>query len=153
MPMKPGQLTQKKAEPYSFAIFGVSGDLGHWLVIPSLNNLAATDLLPDKFCVVGVARKGMSNDALRASLIKGLRQFATPPVDDAVAKRLLECRSCVEGGPKDPASFAQLRERLEKLETNRSIGGNRLFYLATPPDAFAPISRALGPPALLRERG
>jgi glucose-6-phosphate 1-dehydrogenase len=132
-------------------IFGVTGDLTHRLVIPSLYNLAATDLLPDKFCVVGVARKGMSNDGLHDSLMKGLRQFATRPVDDAVAKRLLECVTSIEADPKDPASFDRLRERLERLEANRETGGNRLFYLATPPDAFAPISRELGRTGLLRE--
>ena len=56
--------------------------------------------MPDKFCVVGVARKGMSNDELRDSLMKGLRQFATRPVDDAIAKRLLECVTCIEADPK-----------------------------------------------------
>jgi glucose-6-phosphate 1-dehydrogenase len=132
-------------------IFGVTGDLTHRLVIPSLYNLAATDLLPDKFCVVGVARKGMSNDGLHDSLMKGLRQFATRQVDDAVAKRLLECVTSIEADPKDPASFDRLRERLERLEANRETGGNRLFYLATPPDAFAPISRELGRTGLLRE--
>ena len=101
-------------------IFGVTGDLAHRLVVPSLYNLAATDLLPDKFCVVGVARKGMSNDELRDSLMKGLRQFATRPVDDAVAKRLLECVTCIEADPKDPASFDAMREQLEKLEAERS---------------------------------
>src|SRR3979490_1630493 len=118
MPMTPAHPTQKKPDPCSFVIFGVSGDLTHRLVIPSLFKL-------------GAAR----------------------PVDDGIAKRLLECVTCVEADPKDPASFDQLRERLEKLETNRSIGGNRLFYLATPPDAFAPISREPGPTGLLRERG
>ncbi len=142
---------QKKPDPCSFVIFGVTGDLTHRLVIPSLYNLEATGLLTDKFCVVGVARKGTSNDALRDSLMKGVRQFATRPVDDAVAKRLLECVTSVEADPKDPASFDRLRERLEKLEANRSTGGNRLFYLATPPDAFLPISRELGRTGLLRE--
>jgi glucose-6-phosphate 1-dehydrogenase len=142
---------QGKPDPCSFVIFGVTGDLTHRLVIPSLYNLAATDLLPDKFCVVGVARKGMSNDALRDSLMTGLRQFATRPVDDAIAARLLECVTCIEADPRDPASFDYLRERLEKLEANRSTGGNRLFYLATPPDAFAPISRELGRTGLLKE--
>jgi glucose-6-phosphate 1-dehydrogenase len=143
---------QKKPDPCSFVIFGATGDLTHRLVIPSLYNLAATDLLPDKFCVVGVARKGMSNDAWRDSLIEGLRQFATRPVDDAVANRLLECVTSVEADPKDPASFDALRDRLEKLEANRSTGGNRLFYLATPPNAFAPISRELGRTGLLKEQ-
>ena len=142
---------QKKPDPCSFVIFGVTGDLTHRLVIPSLYNLAATDLLPDKFCVVGIARKGTSGDALRDSLMKGLRQFATRPVDDAVAKRLLECVTSIEADPNDPGSFDAMRERLEKLEANRSTGGNRLFYLATPPGAFAPISRQLGRTGLLRE--
>jgi glucose-6-phosphate 1-dehydrogenase len=143
---------QRKPDPCSFVIFGVTGDLTHRLIIPALYNLAATDLLPDKFCVVGIARKGVSNDALRDSLMKGLRRFATRPVDDAVAKRLLECVTSIEADPKEPASFDVLREQLEKLEANRSTGGNRLFYLATPPNAFAPISRALGRTGLLREQ-
>src|SRR6202021_313558 len=87
---------QKKPDPCTFVIFGVTGDLTHRLVIPALYNLAAADLLPDKFCVVGVARKGMSNDELRDSLMEGLHKFATGPVDEAIAKRLLECVTCIE---------------------------------------------------------
>jgi glucose-6-phosphate 1-dehydrogenase len=151
--MTDGQSKQKKPDPCSFVIFGVSGDLAHRLVIPALYNLAATDLLPDKFCIVGITRKVMSNEALRDSLMNGLREFATRPVDDAIAKRLLECVTCIAADPKDPASFDHMRERLEKLEANRVTGGNRLFYLATPPGAFAPIARELGRTELLKEDG
>jgi glucose-6-phosphate 1-dehydrogenase len=143
---------RKKPDPCSFVIFGVSGDLAHRLVIPALYNLEATGLLPDKFCVVGITRKGMPNDELRDSLMKGLREFATRPVDDAIAKRLLECVTCIAADPKEPASFDGMREQIERLEANRSTGGNRLFYLATPPDAFAPISRELGRTGLLKEK-
>jgi len=144
---------QRKPDPCSFIIFGVTGDLTHRLVIPALYNLAAADLLPDKFCVVGVARKGMSSEELRESLLKGLHQFATRPVDEAIARRLLECVTGIEADPKEPASFDAMRERLEKLEANRSTGGNRLFYLATPPTAFAPIVRELGRTGMLKEDG
>jgi glucose-6-phosphate 1-dehydrogenase len=143
----------KKPDSCSFVIFGVTGDLAHRLVLPALYNLAATGLLPEKFCVVGIARKAMSNDALRDSLMKGVREFATRPVDDAIAKRLLECVTCIAADPKDPASFDRMRERLEKLEANRATGGNRLFYLATPPGAFAPIARELGRTGLLKDDG
>jgi glucose-6-phosphate 1-dehydrogenase len=142
---------QKKPDPCCFVIFGVTGDLAHRLVIPALYNLAATGLLPDKFCIVGIARKAMSNDALRDSLMKGLRKFATRPVDDAIARHLLECLTSIAADPSEPASFDSLREQLERLETTRKTGGNRLFYLATPPDAFAPISRELGRAGLLKE--
>ena len=142
---------QKQPDPCSFVIFGVTGDLAHRLVIPALYNLAATGLLPDKFCVVGITRKGMPNDELRDGLMKGLRQFATRPVDDAIATRLLECVTCIAADPREPASFDKMRQQIERLEANRSTGGNRLFYLATPPDAFAPISRELGRTGLLSE--
>ena len=145
------QQAQKKPDPCCFVIFGVTGDLAHRLVVPALYNLAANDLLPDNFCIVGIARKGMSRDQLTDSLTKDLHEFATRKVDDAIAKRLLACVTCIEADPKDPASFDAMRDRLTKLEANRSTGGNRLFYLATPPNAFAPISRELGRTGLLKE--
>ncbi|KIZ46410.1 MULTISPECIES: glucose-6-phosphate dehydrogenase [Rhodopseudomonas] len=141
------------AEGCAFVIFGVTGDLAHRLVIPALYNLAEANLLPEKFCVVGITRQDMASDDLRASLMQGLRKFATRPVDDEVANRLLYCVTAVSADPKEPDSFDRLRERLEKLEADRNTGGNRLFYLATPPDAFAPISTQLGRAGLLREDG
>jgi glucose-6-phosphate 1-dehydrogenase len=144
---------QKKPDPCTFVIFGVTGDLTHRLVIPALYNLAAADLLPDKFCVVGIARTAMSHDDLCESLMTGLRKFATRPVDDAIAKRLLGCLTPVAADTSDLNSFDRLREQLEKLEAKRSTGGNRLFYLATPPNAFAPITRGLGRAGLLKEEG
>ena len=123
-------------------------------MIPALYNLAATDLLPDNFCIVGVARKGMSSEELRDSLMKGLRQFATRKVDDAIAKRLLECVTCIEADPKDPASFDAMRDQLDKLEAARKTGGNRLFYLATPPNALPADQHAsLAAPACWRKNG
>jgi glucose-6-phosphate 1-dehydrogenase len=151
--MAVGKLAQKKPDPCSFVIFGVTGDLAHRLVIPALYNLAATDLLPEKFCVVGIARKGMTSDELRESLMKGLHQHATRPVDEAIASRLLGCLTCIEADPKDPASFDTMSEALDKLETAQKTGGNRLFYLATPPSAFLPISRELGRTGMLAENG
>lgn len=138
-------------EGCAFVIFGVTGDLTHRLVIPALYNLAEAKLLPEKFCVVGVTRKEMSSDGLRDSLMQGLRKYATRPVDDKVADQLLYCVTAVSADPSEPQSFDQLRERLEKLEANRNTGGNRLFYLATPPDAFAPIATELGRAGLLEE--
>jgi glucose-6-phosphate 1-dehydrogenase len=143
---------RRKPDPCSFVIFGATGDLTHRLVMPALYNLAAADLLPEKFCVVGVARKGMSNDEMRESLLNGLRQYKTRPVDEAIAKRLLECVTGIEADPSDPASFDAMAERLQKLEDSRSTGGNRLFYLATPPTAFAPIAEQLGRAGMLKEK-
>ncbi len=146
-----GIAKQVRPDPCSFVIFGVTGDLTHRLVIPALYNLAETDLLPERFCIVGVARKAMSAQALRDSLMQGLRQFATRPVNDDVARRLLGCLTAIAADPSEPASFERLRQHLEGEEQSRATAGNRLFYLATPPDAFAPIARELGRVGLLRQ--
>ena len=147
------QPAKKKPEPCAFVIFGVTGDLAHRLVVPALYNLAASNLLPDDFCVVGVARNATSNDELRDSLMKGLQQFATRKVDEAIAKRLLDCVTSIAADPKDPSSFDKLSKQLDELEKQRKTKGNRLFYLATPPTAFAPTSRELGRTGMLKENG
>src|ERR1700676_5328234 len=151
--MAVSKAAQTKPDPCSFVIFGVTGDLAHRLVIPALYNLAANNLLPERFCVVGIARKGMSSDELTGSLTKGLHQYATRKVDDAIARRLLACVTCIEADPKDPASFDAMRDQLDKLEAARKTGGNRLFYLATPPSGFLPISKELGRTGMLEENG
>ena len=75
----------RPGDPCSFVIFGASGDLTRRLLIPALYNLGAGGLLPDAFSVIGVARKDFSNDAFRAHMEKGLREFATREVDARVA--------------------------------------------------------------------
>ena len=95
----------------------------------------------------------MSSEELTESLTKGLHEFATRKVDDAIARRLLACVTCIEADPSDPASFDAMRDQLDKLEAARKTGGNRLFYLATPPSAFLPISKELGRTGMLTENG
>src|SRR5256885_1582148 len=151
--MDKSPVKQKKPEPCCFVIFGVTGDLTHRLVIPALYNLAASNLLPENFCVAGVARKGVSGNELRNGLMDGLRKFATRPVDDEIAMRLLACITAIEADVRDPASFDAMRDQLDKIEDLRGTKGNRLFYLATPPNAFLPIARELGRTGMLKENG
>jgi glucose-6-phosphate 1-dehydrogenase len=139
------------ADPCSFVIFGASGDLTHRLLLPALYNLEASGLLPDAFALVGVARSEMSNEAFRDDLAKSLPKFATRKIDDAAVKRLLDSVSYVQGSPEDDATYDKLGKTLESIERNRATKGNRLFYLATPPTAFAPIGCHLGRSGLARE--
>src|SRR6201985_2443189 len=144
---------QKKPDGCSFVIFGVTGDLAHRLVIPALYNLAAGNLVRENFCLAGIARKGMTSAQLSESLRKGLQQYATRKIDDAVAKQLFSCVTCIEADNKDPASFDAMRDQLEKIEAERKTGGNRLVYLATPPGASLPVAQQLGRTGMLKEDG
>ena len=150
--MANGSFAYKKPDSCAFVIFGVTGDLTHRLVMPSLYNLAASNLLPDRFCIVGITRKEASSEKLRDDLLEGLRKYATRTIEHEVAKRLLQCVTAIEADPAEPESFDRLKDKLEKLEAKRETDGNRLFYLATPPNAFAPIAEQLGRVGLLQEQ-
>jgi len=141
----------KPAGPSSFVIFGASGDLTHRLLVPALYNLAAEGLLPEAFAIIGVARGEKSDDAFRADLASGLARFASAPIDQAVARRLFGCVSYVNGDAEDPAGYERLKQALARSERACETRGNRLFYLATPPAAFAPIGRHLGQSGLSHE--
>jgi glucose-6-phosphate 1-dehydrogenase len=139
------------ADPCCFVIFGASGDLTRRLLVPALYNLAAAGLLADGFSVIGVGRTPQSADDFRSHLEKGLREFATQPVDAAIAVKLLACVTYLAGEAESPEMYKRLQAELKRIEQACNTRHNRLFYLATPPAAFAPIGTRLGQSGLARE--
>src|SRR5260221_654813 len=151
MNAKRAATTAAPADPCCFVIFGASGDLTHRLLMPALYNLAAGGLLPDAFSIIGVARGEKSDEAFRDDLVKGLRHFATVKIENEVVDRLLSCVGYVSGDADDSATYQKLEQVLARVERERDTHRNRLFYLATPPTAFAPIGRHLGQTGLACE--
>jgi glucose-6-phosphate 1-dehydrogenase len=143
--------TARPADPCCFIIFGASGDLTHRLLLPALYNLGAAGLLPKAFALIGVARSASSSDAFRDGLAKSLAKFTTRPLDERVVKELLSCVAYVQGDPDDDETYKKLGTELTRIEHERHTHGNRLFYLATPPTAFAPIGCRLGLSGLAHE--
>ena len=141
----------RPADPCCLVIFGASGDLTHRKLVPALYNLAASELLPDAFALIGVARSESSSDAFRDDLARSLPKFATRKVDNAIVKKLLGCVAYVQGEPDDPQTYEKLGRALAHIDSERQTKGNRLFYLATPPAAFVPIGTRLGQSGLARE--
>jgi glucose-6-phosphate 1-dehydrogenase len=153
MKVKRPATTSRPADPCCFVIFGASGDLTHRLLVPALYNLAVRGLLlPEAFAIVGVARAEKSEEAFRAELENGLRHFAIGKIEDEIVRRLFNCVGYVSGGADDSATYRKLGEALERVERARDTHRNRLFYLATPPSAFAPIGRHLAETGLAREQ-
>jgi glucose-6-phosphate 1-dehydrogenase len=140
----------RRADPCCFVIFGAAGDLTKRLLVPALYNLAAADLLPDSFAVVGVARRAISDEEFRRDMAKAMRDFATRPVADKIADRLAARFRHVRGDFDDPATFTRLGDELARVERELGTRGNCLFYLATPPEVFAPVARHLGEAKLAR---
>jgi glucose-6-phosphate 1-dehydrogenase len=136
--------TARPPDPCCLVIFGASGDLTHRLLLPALYNLGVSGLLPEAFGLIGVGRSASTSEAFRDDLAKSLPKFATRKIDESVVKRLLGCVGYVQGDPEEEATYQKIGKELERIERDRGTKGNRLFYLATPPAAFAPIGFHLG---------
>jgi len=138
-------------DPCAIVIFGATGDLTKRKLLPSLYNLRLNGLLPKNFALVGVVRRNMDDEAFRELMSQEIREFATSPLDAAMWADFRARLHCVSGDLEQPQTYEKLGERLAELDREHDTGGNALFYLATPPDAFGPLVRRLGEAGLVRE--
>ena len=127
------------APPCVMVIFGAAGDLTKRKLIPALYNLRHSELLSDNFAVVGVARAEMGDDEFRQRLRDDMHEFATEEVEPQTWDWLAERLYYLSGDFNDEQTFAQLKAKLQQLESERSTAGNVIFYLATAPEYFAPL--------------
>ena len=136
---------QRPAPPCAIVIFGASGDLTHRKLIPALFDLFQAGLVTRNFAVVGFSRSPLSDDDFRRTARDGLEQHASGTVISKDAwEQFSSSLHYVSGQFNEPASYQQLRERLEKIDATHGTQGNRVFYLATPPELFKEISAQLG---------
>jgi glucose-6-phosphate 1-dehydrogenase len=137
--------------PCVLVIFGAAGDLTKRKLIPALYNLKKSNLLPDDFAVLGVARAELNDVEFRKRLGDELHEFATDDIDPEQWKWLEERLYYLSGDFDNDQTFSGLKERLSKVDAERNAQGNYFFYLATKPDYFAPIVQQLGAVDLTRE--
>jgi glucose-6-phosphate 1-dehydrogenase len=140
-------LSQEKS-PCLLVIFGATGDLTSRKLIPALFNLFLGGILPRPFGIVGCGRTGLSDDSFRALLL-GKCAAATvnhPRWPEFAA--LLHYQTLDYG---DANGYKRLAASLTELDQRLGCGGNRLFYLAVPPELYPLIGAGLTGAGLSRE--
>ena len=103
--------------------------------------------------IVAVGRRPYTDEAFRDELKASLDSYSRVlPVDretwDELAGRIVYH----QGDFGDPALYQGLSDRLDQLDEERGTRGNRIFYLASQPSAFAEIVAGLGRVGLDHER-
>ncbi len=135
----------------TLVIFGASGDLARHKLIPALFSLYRKGRLPQGFRILGMARTPSSDDAFRKGFERDLASAAQDPVAWADFASLLTYHT---GDPAQGDDLAPLDRTLRQVEDTAGGQANRLYYLATPPEAYLAILRALGAEGMVRqERG
>lgn len=151
-PLRAGLRMQRTPEPCTVVIFGATGDLTHRKLVPALYNLQRERLLPPGFNVVGFARRDWSDTYFRDSLQQNAVKFSRSGLDESLWSSFADGVTYLMSSFDDPAGYAELSKRLDMLDEKRGAGGNRLFYLATPPESYPTIIQQLGAAGLAHSK-
>jgi glucose-6-phosphate 1-dehydrogenase len=142
---------RKPLPPFSIIIFGATGDLTHRKILPAFYAMSQHGLLPEQCHIIGFARRDWSDETFRAEMRQGVQQFSRVPFDtaawDEFAGQLHYHRSEFDQADGYPR-LGQLLDRL-----GAPAAHNRLFYLATPPEAYPVIVRHIGAAGLNHSAG
>jgi glucose-6-phosphate 1-dehydrogenase len=130
--------------PTTLVIFGATGDLARRKLLPALYNLAHEGALPERFHLVGVARKEKSHENYREECEEAIRRFSRRKPDADVLKALLDNVKYVPGTFDEASVYTELGKLLDEFEEHAGEELNRAFYLATDPAFFGVIVDALG---------
>jgi len=149
-PLREGLQGERIPPPTTMVIFGASGDLTKRKLVPALYSLMRDRLLPPIFNVVGVARREIPDATFRQSMRESTDKYARRrPVEDELWQSFSDGLFYVNGTFEDPATYERLKKRLADIDSQRDTGGNRVFYLSTPPSEYPIIVKQLGAAGLI----
>jgi glucose-6-phosphate 1-dehydrogenase len=128
--------------PALFVIFGATGDLARRKLLPALGALRSRGELPERFVVLGVARDPFPDD----EAFRGVAHDALAGLNaDQIQYQTI--------GEGTPADFARIAADVNALDREHNLGGNRVFYLALPPQAFQATVDGISGAGLARSAG
>ena len=122
-------------------IFGASGDLTSRKLIPAIFSLKVQKLLPEKFAVLGVGRTLFSDIDFRKKMKESILAFSEEKNPDE--KLIDDFTESVFYRSMDNANtgdYADLKSRLEDIDSKLHTSGNYIFYMATPPVMYDVIA-------------
>lgn len=123
--------------PFSFFLFGVTGNLAQIKVIPALYDLFERKRIPAGSKIYGVARKPMSDDEFAQYCLDILHlpnRHHTHPINDAVWQEMRSSLSYIGGDFSDSVLYQQIAAELQQTGI-----ANKVFYLATYPQLYQSI--------------
>jgi glucose-6-phosphate 1-dehydrogenase len=141
-------MTVPGADRHLFVIFGGTGDLARRKLIPSLHRLITENDMADRCLVLGVAPGDLDDDEYRAWTRKALIESGVDDLSAWADENVFYQRI-----GSDAEAYDRLRHRIETIEADRGLPGNRAFYLALPPSVFPAAITGLGNAGLASSPG
>ncbi|MGA3295144.1 MAG: glucose-6-phosphate dehydrogenase [Candidatus Acidiferrales bacterium] len=135
-------------DPCAIVMFGASGDLAKRKLLPALFDLAIHACLAPRFRLLGFARTAITDEKFRSSTDEALPQKG----DEGKRSDFLKQLEYFTGNYDDPESYRLLAQRLDEIDREDHLGGNRLYYLSTPPEVYTHVIEQLGRAGLAKPK-
>jgi glucose-6-phosphate 1-dehydrogenase len=133
-----------------FVILGGTGNLSLLKLLPALYQLLTQKNLKDRCQVLGVGTKDLGDEGFRDKAREALK-------DAGISSKEIDawCDSCLhyQSLGKSSEDYPALLARIESLEKEYDIPGNRVFYLALPPSVFPDAIKGIGESGLNKSPG
>ena len=137
-------LERLPVRPTALVICGGTGDLAHRKLLPALYNLAHEGALPERFELVGVARRGQEDQDFQDMARESIERFSRRRPDPSVLDGLIKETRYVPGAFDDDSVYSELGDVLRAFDEQAGQPLNRVFYLSTAPQFFPVIAGKLG---------
>jgi glucose-6-phosphate 1-dehydrogenase len=121
-------------------LFGATGDLAKRKLLPGMFHLAQVGLMPERFRIVGAARKGLGEEEFRELARESIFGSGRKPDDPEAWERFAESLRFAAVGD----GFEALGEEIGRAREELGEGAGLLFYLSLPPQAAAGTVEGLG---------
>lgn len=134
-PLAGGQHQTLLPQPCVLVIFGAAGDLSWRKLLPAVYNLNADGVLPSNFAVVGfgLGAEGDADEWIRSRARDGIERFSRQPLDEGHWADYSRTLFLVQGSFNEARAYNELKAKLETVDQQFGIPGNRVYYLSIPP--------------------
>jgi glucose-6-phosphate 1-dehydrogenase len=140
--------TFKTPQDCAVVIFGASGDLTGRKLVPALYRLFASGATPEHFYICGAARSEMSREQFQDKM----RQAVESRGLDMGAWQAFADRLHYQPVVYDQVeTYQDLAARLDELDAQHGVGGNRILELAIPPTMYQTVAVTLAQAGLSQE--
>jgi len=137
-------LERTPVHPTTLIIFGGTGDLAQRKLLPAVYNLAHEGALPERFNLIGTARRDMPDEDFRNFARESITKYSRRHPDDKVLSSLLSRMRYVGAAFDDPKGYDEIARHAGEMDDEAGLPFNRIFYLATAPGFFETIAESLG---------
>ncbi len=129
--------------PTIFVVFGATGDLMRNKIVPALFRLYVHGKMPDKFEVLAISRREMSEADFAADITEILDKSPEKAVHSEMVTPFASMFKYFSGDFTKENLYATLAEKLGSIDKVWSVCSNKLYYLAVPPNHYEEIIKGL----------